>query len=276
MCRIVLVMCLCVGVACVASAQVNLQHSYTKGEELKYQLKQETNVEETTVDPQTKKLTTLKTVTTLTLSRTWKIVSVEADGSATLELTITAIKDEVVQTKDDEKAKTRSLDSSKEDDAKAMPFLNQPSMTVTLDRRGEVVSVKGEGKDLEAKLKEQLPLRAFLPKGPIKAKDTWTREFTITTPTKEKFETIQEFAIKGQNGDYIVLSQTTTPKEKVTDDTVIPMLAHLLWNGEVFFNGKTNQYHGAKLKATQNIKNHRGEGTKFIYKSEFTEAQVPK
>ncbi len=274
--RIVLIVYFVVSMGGDASAQVNLQHSYTKGEELKYQLKQETSVEETTVDPQTKKLTTLKTVTALMLSRTWKVVSVEADGSATLELIITSIKDDVVQTKDDEKPKIRSLDSSKEDDAKAMPFLNKPSMTVTLDRRGEVISAKGEGKDLEAKLKEQLPLRAFLPKGPVKAKDIWTREFTITTPTKEKFETIQEFTIKGQNGDYIVLSQTTTLKEKVTDDTVVPMLAHLLWDGELFFNSKTNQYHGAKLKATQNIKNHRGEGTKFIYKSEYTEAQVPK
>jgi len=115
-----------------------------------------------------------------------------------------------------------------------------------------------------------------LPKGPVKAKDTWKREFTITTPTKEAFETVQEFTLKGQNGDYVVLGMTTNLKEKVADEAVIPMVAPLLWNGDVFFNGKTNQYHGAKLKASQNIMNHRGEGTKYIYSSEFTEAMVPK
>ena len=263
-------------VGAVASAQVTLQHSYTKGEELKYQLKEELNVEETTLDPMTKKPSTVKTVKSLAVSRTWKVVAVEADGSATLELVITALKDELVQTKDDEKPKTRTMDSSKPDDAKDMPFLNTTSLTVTLDSRGEVLSAKGGGKELLGKLKEQLPFRAVLPKGPTKAKDTWKREFTITAPTKETFESVQEFTLKGQNGDYVVLGMTTALKEKVADDAVMPMVAPLLWNGDVFFNGKTNHYHGAKLKASQNITNHRGEGTKYVYGSEFTEAMVSK
>jgi hypothetical protein len=260
----------------VASAQVTMQYTYTKGDELKYQVKQETTVEETTLDPKTKKLTTLKTVTTLALGKTWKVAAVGADGSATLELVITSIKDDLVQTKDDEKPNTRSMDSSKPDDAKDMPFLNTASLTVTLDKLGEFVSAKGATKELEAKLKEQLPFRAVLPAKAVNVKDTWKRDFTITTPTKETFDAVQDTTLKGRNGDYLVMGLTTSLKEKVTDDAILPMVAPLLWTGDVFFNGKTNQYHGSKLKATQDVKNHRGEGTKFTYTSEFTEVMVAK
>jgi hypothetical protein len=273
MLRILLGMLLMTG---YASAQVTMQHTYTKGDELKYQVKQETTVDETTLDPKTKKPTTLKTVTTLALSKTWKVVAVTADGSATLELVITSIKDDLVQTQDDEKPKTRSMDSSKPDDAKDMPFLNTTSLSVTLDKAGELVGAKGATKQMEAKLREQLPFRAVLPTKAVNVKDTWKREFTITTPTKEAFDTVQEFSLKGRNADYLVMGMTTALKEKITDDSIIPMVAPLLWNGDVFFNGKTNQYHGAKLKAGQDIKNHRGEGTKFKYSSEFTEVMVAK
>jgi hypothetical protein len=46
----------------------------------------------------------------------------------------------------------------------------------------------------------------------------------------------------------------------------------MLWEGDVFVNVKTGRYHGAKLKVTKEVPNHQGEGTKFVYQSEYTEA----
>ena len=39
---------------------------------------------------------------------------------------------------------------------------------------------------------------------------------------------------------------------------------------------KLGRYHGAKLTAKKEIPNHQGDGTKFVYQSEYTEAAVGK
>jgi hypothetical protein len=52
----------------------------------------------------------------------------------------------------------------------------------------------------------------------------------------------------------------------------VPALAPVLWEGDVFFDTKSGRYHGAKLTAKKEVANHRGDGTKLTYSSEYTEA----
>ncbi|HSQ58379.1 MAG TPA: hypothetical protein VLM40_21845, partial [Gemmata sp.] len=125
-----------------------------------YKVTQQTLVRETTLDPQTAMPVTTEVKTNLTLMKTWTVKAVDAAGVATLEMTITAMRNEF-QKPD---GKTTVIDSANPDDAKQMTgFLNVPVMTVKVDSRGQLVEVKDARPGSAARLHAELPFRLTLP-----------------------------------------------------------------------------------------------------------------
>ena len=90
--------------------------------------------------------------------------------------------------------------------------------------------------------------------------------------TGEKFEATQKATFRGMKDDFAILGVVTALKTPVDDAALMPAIAPMLWEGDVYINAKTGQYHGAKLAIKKEIANHQGEGTKFRYTSDYTEA----
>jgi hypothetical protein len=252
-----------------------LRFAFAANQTFVYRVVQTTTVAETTIDEQTKAAVQATTVTKLTTTKTWTVK--EAQGAAaTLEMSITAFRQEVTQTVGDKKPVNQVLDSANAEDAKAMGFLNKPVVTVTLDDRGGVVAAKSGNPNAADRLKVELPFRVLLPEALPAVNGTWDRAFELKLPpplgTGEKFDATQTYTYRGAKDGFAVIGVGTALKSPPADAALMPGVVPVLWEGDVFVNTKTGRYHGAKLKVAREVANHQGEGTKFGYQSEYTEA----
>lgn len=267
---------LVLGVAPVFGQTAPLRFAWQPGQMLSYKVSQTTTVDELTLDEKAKKPTPVKTVTTLTSTKKWTVSEVDKAGVATLDLSVTAMKQDVTQTVGDAKPILRALDSANPDDAKAMTFLGKPILTVKIDAQGQLLDAKSENPAAADRLKVELPFRLVLPDG-VPVKDArWSRPISIKLPpplgTGEKFDATQRFTFQGMKDDYAVIGLATELKEQPSDAAVMPALMPLLWEGNLFFDTKNGRYHGAKLSVKKEVSDHQGTGTKFTYASEYTEA----
>ena len=255
-----------------AAAQSPLRFAWKAGDSHAYGLQHTTTVTETLPDEKTRKPVATTATTKVTLARTWAVKSVDAAGVATLELTITSMKQEHTQPD----GTVVVLDSASAEGAKAMSaFLNKPAVTARVDARGQLVDAQSAVGDT-SRLRTELPFRAVLPEAVVSVNATWERNFAIKLDpplgTGESYDAVQNYTFKGQNGDFAVIGLSTVLRKPPTAAADLQPLVSWLWEGDVFFDAKAGRYHAAKLKATKEIANHQGEGSKFAYVSEYAEA----
>lgn len=259
-----------------AEDEPKLRFVWTKDAVAAYQVQQTTTVSETTLDEKTKKPLDIATVTKLTVVKKWTVKSTGSDGSAGLELVTTAFKQEVTQTAGDAPAVVRLLDSANPEDAKGMAFLNKPIVSFKIDNQGRISDVKSENPVAADRLQTDLPFKLHLPDSALPPNASWQRAFELKLPpplgTGEKFAAVQKYTFRGINKDFAIVGTSTSLNTMPDDAAVVPAILPMLWEGDIFFNAKTGQYHGAKLAIKKEIANHQGDGTKFRYSSEYTEA----
>ncbi len=262
--------------AVAAEDAPKLRFVWEKDSAKTYGVVQTTTVHETVLDEQTKKPLDITTVTKLTISKKWLVKAVDPDGTGTLEMSTVALKQEITQTAGDAKPVVRILDSANADDSKSMTFLNKPILTLKVDPQGRISDVKSDNASAADRLQTDLPFKLHLPDAAPPANAAWERAFELKLPpplgTGEKYDATQKYTFKGMNKDYAVVGTVTALKVPPTDAAVMPAIVPMLWEGDVFFNAKTGGYHGAKLSVKKEVANHQGEGTKFRYSSEYTEA----
>jgi hypothetical protein len=141
--------------------------------------------------------------------------------------------------------------------------------------------VKSEtGEAAAARLKAELPFRVALPAEAVAAGAKWDRAFTVKLDpphgTGESYEFTQTATYRGVNNGvnsmYAVIGIAASLKAPPPNPGELLPLVPSLWEGDVFVDAVTWQYAGAKLAVKKDIANHQGEGTKFSYTSEYTEA----
>ena len=264
------------GAFATAEDAPKLRFVWLKDATANYQVVQTTTVQETILDEQSKKPVEIGTITKMTIGKKWLVKSVDSAGAATLELVTTALKQEITQTVGAAKPEVRLLDSAKPEDAKAMTFLNKPIFSLKVDALGKISEVKSENPSAADRLQADLPFKLHLPDAAPAVEKPWERAFELKLPpplgTGEKFDAVQKYTFRGMNKDFAIIGITTALQTPTEDAALMPAIAPMLWEGDVFFNAKTGQYHGAKLAIKKEIANHQGEGTKFRYTSEYTEA----
>jgi hypothetical protein len=244
---------------------------------LTYKVSQQTIVRETTLDPQTEKPVTTEAKTNLTLVKKWTVKAVDANGIGTLEMTITAMRNEFVKPD----GKSVVVDSANPDDAKQMAgYLNVAVMTVRVDARGQIVEVKEAKPGTASRLHAELPFRLTLPDAAPAIGTPWDRTFTMKLDpplgTGESYEFSQKFTPAAHADGLLSASVETTlkapPKALAERVPLVPML----WTGNVYFNTTAGKYHAARLTVKAELPNHLGEGTKFEYQAAYNEDFVEK
>jgi hypothetical protein len=260
--------------AAVAAAQppaAPLRFKWQPNQTLTYKVAQSTTVQETTIDEKTDKPVTTEVKTDLTLVRTWTVKAVDAGGVATLEMAITAMKNEIRQP-----GGVVTRDSADPEHAKEMAeFLNRPIVTVRVDPQGRLVEVKDAKTGSAARLHAELPFRLTLPDAVPAPGQTWERPFAMTFDppqgTGETHEFVQKYTCKDVKDGLAVVGVATALKAppKTTGEQV--PLVPMLWTGDVYFNVAAGRYHAARLTAKAELTNHLGDGTKFVYQSTYAE-----
>lgn len=249
-----------------------LRFKWQQGQTQTYKVQQQTVVQETTLDEKTEKPVTTEARTNLTLTRVWTVKEVDSAGTATLEMQITAVRNEF--RKPD--GTTVLRDSANPEQAKEMAdYLNKPVVVVRMDARGQLVEVKEAKTGSVTRLYAELPFRLTLPDSGPAAGQSWDRTFSLKIDppagTGEAVDFIQKYACKEmKDGLAVVGVQTTLKVPPKTTGEQVP-LAPMLWTGDLYFNVAAGKYHAARLTTKTELTNHLGEGTKFLYQSTYSE-----
>ena len=189
--------------------------------------------------------------TKLTLVKRWAVKAVDDKGIATLEMTITAMRNEMGRPD----GSTVVLDSSNAEDAKAMAgYLNVPVVTVRVDSQGRIVEVKETKAGSASRLNAELPFRMILPDAAPAGNQptTWDRTFTLKLDpplgTGESYEFGQKFTAAAVKDGLLKATVETTLKAPPKAISERVPLVPMLWTGEVYFNTAAGKYHAARLK----------------------------
>jgi hypothetical protein len=284
--RYIVALFLTIGLQLCVAAQEPIKLTWRKGDVSQYAAKQVTNVEEILQNEATKKLETSKYIVQLNLTYTWTVTDVDQAGVASMQKTVTAMKSETTRTipgKDGQAATTTDVvDSQLATDREKMPFLNKVAVTAKINSLGEVVEASSDfGKASVTRFKTELPFRLTLTNQPFSQALAWEREYQIILDPKyggtgEQYPTLQKCTSKGMNGQYAIVSFETKLKNEPKSQAELRPLIPLLWKGNVFFDTKANRYHACQLTAAKELLNHEGDGTKFNYKSEYSESYQAK
>jgi hypothetical protein len=264
-------------IAAGSAVAADLRFKWQAGQVQTYKVQQSTVIQETTIDEKTEKPVTGEARTNLTLTRKWTVKDVDAQGVATLEMQITAVRNEFKKPD----GTTDVRDSANAEQAKEMAeYLNKPVVVVRVDGQGNLVEVKEVKTGTAARLQAELPFRLVLPAMGPTSGQAWERPFSIKLDppagTGESHDFIQKFACKDvKDGLATFTVQTSLKAPPKTTGEQVPLVP-MLWSGEVYFNSAGGKYHAARLTAKAELANHLGEGTKFVYASSYSEDAADK
>ena len=255
----------------------DLRFKWQVGQVQTYKVTQSTVIQETTLDEKTEKPVTGEARTNLTLTRKWTVKDVDAKGMATLEMQITAVRNEFKKPD----GTTDLRDSANPEQAKEMAdYLNKPVLVIRVSPLGDLVEVKEAKTGSAARLQAELPFRLVLPPtGPVSGQ-AWERPFSFKLDppagTGENHDFTQKFACKDvKDGLATFTLQTALKTPPKTTGEQVPLVP-MLWTGEVYFNAVSGKYHAARLSVKAELANHLGEGTKFVYASSYSEDAADK
>ena len=242
-----------------------------------------TNVEQTTTVTETRPADAKRAAETLVssvkvnLARRWTVRAVDPAGVATLDLTLTAMKQQITPAaRPGEKPETIGVDSATPEGAAALKgVLNQVMVTAKLDATGQLLSAEGKNGAATGRLGAEPPFRLVWPAAPVAANVPWTRPATLTLDpphgTGEKLELAQTFTLKGSRDGVLVVGLTTAPKVEPTDPAMKLAVAPVLWEGEIFFDPAAGRVTGCNLKVVREVADFAGPGSKFRYESTLVE-----
>jgi hypothetical protein len=260
-----------------APANPSLRFKWQQDQTLTYKVLQRTLVRETAIDDKTGKPVTTEASTNLSLVKKWAVKEIDSAGVATLEMTITEMKNEIRRPD----GSVLVLDSTNPDSVKEMAaYLNVSVLTVRVDQQGRIVEVKEAKGGSANRLQAELPFRVMLPDtGPIGGQ-TWDRTFTLKLDpplgTGESYEFAQKYACSGVKDGLAIATVETSLKAPPKSLSERVPLVPMLWTGDVYFNVAAGKYHAARLKVKAELPNYQGEGTKFEYESSYAEDIVEK
>lgn len=255
-----------------AAAQTQLRFRWQPGQAHTFAVRQTTTVTETAPPPGGGKPATAVTTVKLALTRKWAVTAVDAAGTATLDMSILALRQEIVRG-----GETLVKDSAVPADAAEMgDYLHKPILTAKVDPLGRVTEAKGPAGDGAAtRLQTELPFRVVLPEAAVAANGTWERPFAVRLDppagTGESHDAKQTFTFRGLADGRAVIGVTTELAKPPSAAADLQPLLPWLWAGEVYLDPQAGAYLGAKLNVKRELPNHAGAGTRFAFESEYTE-----
>ena len=273
--------CCVVGLAASgASAQAPFRFRFTPGDALTYAVEQTTAVTETTVEDG--RPVVAQTVTKLTLVKRWDVKAVDAAGVATLDLVVTAMRQDIRRPGPPDKdgkptTDTVVIDSADPAGRTQLAFLDKPVVTVRLTAAGGLVDATSATPAAADRLRAELPFRVdFTAAGTT----PWARPFAVKLDpplgTGEQYGLTQSYTPRGAANGLIVVGVTTAVDADPKDAADWPPLVPVLWAGDVSFDPAAGRYAGARLRVKREVANHAGPGSKLSYESTLVERAAAK
>jgi hypothetical protein len=259
--------------AAAAPAQTPQFH-WRSGQVLTYRVSQSTEALETLKDQ------ALKTTTKLDLVKRWQVTGVDAAGTATLQMTLVSLRMENTPPSGesmifDSANPAKSHEQLREEMAK---YVGPSLAVVRIDARGQLVDVKECKFGPESRLQCDLPFKLVLPAEAFAVGKSWDRTYQIKLEPPqgagESYDAAQTYTCRMMtNGTAIVHVATAlkSPPESAGDK--LPLLP-LMPEGDVSFDTASGLMRAVRYQFGHDLAEHRGEGSKYQFKSTYTEDLV--
>jgi hypothetical protein len=254
-----------------SAAQTPWQFRWQKGQVLSYKVKHVTVVTETVGKD------TSASNSNLELVKRWQVAEVDNTGVATLELKLTAMRNEqkrpngetlLFDSKDLEKSTPALRDQMSK-------FIGQTLAVIRIDRFGRVIEVKqGSASRYEA----EPPFVVVFPDAKAAKGQAWRRQYSLVMEpplgTGEKYPAEQRYECTSIKGSLATLAVTTTFKtmpESMRDR--LPLLQKDV-QGEVMFDMQAGRILGTMLGIDKTVDNHQGKDSSYRFQSKYSEELV--
>jgi hypothetical protein len=241
------------------------------GQVLTYKVEQSTSVSEVIDGNRTESRTKLN------LTKRWQVTAVDAAGVATVQLSLTALRNEVLTPS----GETLLFDSAAPD--KSHPQVREqlsvyvgPVLAVLrVDAKGKVVEVKESKFGAASKYEAEPPFTLTLGDGDVKTGHGWERAYAVTLEppqgTGTKFEAVQKYTCKAVAANSATVAFTTgmkTQPDALADRT--PLL-QFQPDGEVVFDPVAGVVRSVRSQTDKEIKGHQGEGSSYRFQTTYAE-----
>jgi hypothetical protein len=251
--------------------EANWQFRWQKGQVLTYQAEHKTNVEE--VAEKTKVTSSSK----LSVTKRWRVVDVDAQGVATLELSLAAMRNEQTTPS----GEVLLFDSANPDKgtpelkAQMSKFIGTPLAVIRIDGQGRVLGVtQGSASRYEA----EPPFVVVFPVVAAKEGQAWLRPYNVTLDppygTGEKLEATERYQCIKLAGGKAVLTVANQIKAMPENPKDQVPLVQKLSAGQVMFDLQAGQVVDVQLNIDRTLTNHHGEGSSYHFQSSFKERLV--
>jgi hypothetical protein len=254
--------------AASASAQTAPRHRWQAGQVLVYKTAHATQVIDIVEDAK------VETKSQVNVTKRWRVADVDAQGVATLELSLLALRIEQTTPK----GETLLFDSADPDKSdpdlrKQMSQFVGPTLAVLrLDAAGKLIEVKESKFGPASRFENELPFIVVLPPAMPQANQTWDRTYKIMQT--DAFEAVQHYTCKAVTAAALTISLTTELKAPPAAAADRVPLLQLLPEGEVVFDVQAGRLHSAALKIDKELKGHNGDGSSYRFVSNYTEQYV--
>ncbi len=262
--------------ASAASAQqAGWRLRWQQGQTLTY------SVEQSMTAAETKGGTTNESKNKLPLTKRWTVVSVDAQGVATLQLALAALRMETTLPG----GEVLLFDSANPDKGdpqlkeQMTKYVGQPLATLVVDGFGQVLEVKESKFGPASKYQNELPFALVLPQTAPAPGQSWRRQYQVTLDPPqgagEKYDAVQKCVCKAVEGAKatIAVSNTVTKLPEALANQA-PLL-QLQPEGEVVIDTQAGRMLSVNFKVDKELKNHEGEGSSYRFQSSYAEQYVP-
>ncbi|MSQ93569.1 MAG: hypothetical protein EXR98_03320 [Gemmataceae bacterium] len=248
-------------------AQVPWQFQWKKGQTLTYKIKHVTSVVEVV---ETTKNTSSSN---LDLVNRWQVVDLDDKGIATLSMTLVSMRNEQKRASGDTLLfDSQNLEKSTPELRDQMnKFIGQTVAVIRLDGYGRLIDVKqGSAATFEA----EPPFVVVFPNAKAAAGQAWRRPYNLVLDppygTGEKFEAEQRYECKKiETGKATVSVGTTFKTMPDNARDRLPMLQKEV-QGNAVFDLTAGRLISARLNIDKTIDEHRGKGSSYQFKSQYS------
>src|SRR5262245_8166018 len=154
-------------------------------------------------------------------------------------------------------------------------YVGPPLTIVRIDARGRLVEVKESKFGPESRLQCDLPFKLTLPDGPFATGQKWERSYQIKLDPPqgagETYDASQAYSCKAVGNNLAQVHVVTTLKAQPDSASDKLPLLPLLPEGDVFFDTASGLLKAVRYQFGQDLDEHRGEGSKYQFKSTYTE-----
>lgn len=221
--------------------------------------------------------TKVQTTTSLQNTKQWQVLDVDAQGVATLQLSLRSLRLETTTPKGETLLfdSTNPQQSNPQMREQLAQYVGQPLAVVRVDGRGQVIEVRESKFGPASRFESEPPFALVLPETAPAPGHSWERTYKLTLEppqgTGEKYDAAQRYVCKAADAATATVTLSTllkTMPESALDR--IPLL-QMQPEGEVVFDVQAGILRSVRLRVEKELTGHQGEGSSYRFVSSYTE-----